>query len=71
MTKQFAVVKFPQEDDSLAVVPLSWLSEDRAQCFWPFNIKGSELLALVEKKAEPDLDAWKTYPVVVLTTCRE
>lgn len=67
----FAIVKFPLEKDSVAVVPVSWLSEDCSRCRWPEDGKadGKGVLALAEQQAPPGEIDWESHPVVMMTTC--
>lgn len=68
--KKFAVVKFPQEKDCVAAVPLSWLSENRAVCHWPSKDAGLDALALAKQEASPGTveEGWEPFPVDVLGT---
>ncbi|CAN7938121.1 unnamed protein product [Ixodes hexagonus] len=72
MDKPFAVVKFPQEDDSLAVVPLTWLSEQRDMCAWRAHIKGSKVSGMVERQVPPGTvgSGWGLFPVIVMSLSR-
>ncbi|XP_042147925.1 uncharacterized protein LOC115313914 isoform X1 [Ixodes scapularis] len=72
MDRPFAIVKFPLEDDCVAVVPVIWLSEDRSTCMWPENgrANGKGVLALAEQRALPGETGWEPHPVVVMTTYR-
>lgn len=46
-----ATVKLPLEKDGMAVVPVSWLSEDHSRCRWPEDgrTNGKGVLALAEQ----------------------
>ncbi|KAH7959242.1 hypothetical protein HPB49_009625 [Dermacentor silvarum] len=68
MPKPYRVVKFPMEDDTIAVVPSSWMSEDERYCFWPLHTRGSEVKSWVQKQRPPS-ENWGTYPAVVLARC--
>lgn len=70
MVKPFAVVKFPEEKDSLAAVPVGWLSEDELFCTWPMHVKGCQLISLVEAQAPPGVvgKGWEVFPVIVIKT---
>ncbi|XP_077491488.1 uncharacterized protein LOC144102078 [Amblyomma americanum] len=69
--KPFAVVKFPMEDDSLAVVPVGWLSHDWQHCHWPKR-RAAEVIRLAREEADPSAPGceWFRCPVAVVTTCR-
>ncbi|XP_065297965.1 uncharacterized protein [Dermacentor albipictus] len=68
MPKPYRVVKFPDEQDSLAVVPTSWLTQNDELCFWPHGVRGSEVITMIENKVAPQQD-WGRYPVVVMARC--
>uniref|UniRef100_A0A6B0V9T0 DUF4806 domain-containing protein n=1 Tax=Ixodes ricinus TaxID=34613 RepID=A0A6B0V9T0_IXORI len=70
MAKPFAVVKFPEEKDSLAAVPVGWLSKDELFCTWPMHIKGCQLISLVQAQAPPGVvgKGWEVFPVIVMKT---
>ncbi|CAN7945577.1 unnamed protein product [Ixodes pacificus] len=70
MVKPFAVVKFPEEKESLAAVPVGWLSEYELFCTWPMHIKGCQLLSLVEAQAPPGVvgKGWEVFKVIVIKT---
>lgn len=72
MDKPFAIVKFPLEKNCVAVVPVTWLSEDNSTCMWPANgrANGKGVLALAEQQAPPGETGWEPHPVVVMTTYR-
>lgn len=62
------MVKFPKEGDTIAVVASCWLTEDKEFCFWPLEMRGSEVMAMAERKGPPKAN-WGTYPVVVMARC--
>ncbi|KAL3246966.1 hypothetical protein MRX96_057320 [Rhipicephalus microplus] len=66
--KLFAVVTFPEEEDKVAVVPLSWLTEDRAQCHWPPKRRGVRVEELVRDRVDPTAASQK-YPVCLVARC--
>ncbi|XP_075556522.1 uncharacterized protein LOC142588568 [Dermacentor variabilis] len=68
MPKPYRVVKFPEENGCLAVVPTSWLAQNEDLCFWPQCVKGSEVKSMVKNQVAPQQD-WGTYPVVVMARC--
>nr|XP_037271837.1 uncharacterized protein LOC119163864 [Rhipicephalus microplus] len=68
MPKLFAVVTFPEEQDKVAVVPLSWLTEDRAQCHWPPKRRGVRVEDLLRDRVDPTA-AWQKYPVFLVARC--
>ncbi|KAL3237656.1 hypothetical protein MRX96_048170 [Rhipicephalus microplus] len=68
MPKLFAVVTFPEEQDKVAVVPISWLTEDRAQCHWLPKRRGVRVEELVRDRVDPTA-AWQTYPVCLVAHC--
>ncbi|KAK8760805.1 hypothetical protein V5799_027929 [Amblyomma americanum] len=57
----YVVVKFPQEDNDVAVVHKNWLSGD--SCMWP--PKRKEIRSLIKGAATPALD-WKKVPCIVV-----
>uniref|UniRef100_G3MPT3 DUF4806 domain-containing protein n=1 Tax=Amblyomma maculatum TaxID=34609 RepID=G3MPT3_AMBMU len=72
MAKPFAVVKFPTEDDSVAVVPVVWLSPDWTECHWPVT-RNSEITRLAKEQADPSAFPgyrWQMCQVAVVTTSR-
>ncbi|KAL3184114.1 hypothetical protein MRX96_000187 [Rhipicephalus microplus] len=66
--KLFAVVTFPEEQDKVAVLPLSWLTEDRAQCHWPPKRRGVRVEELVQDRVDPTA-AWQKYPACLVARC--
>ncbi|KAL3209924.1 hypothetical protein MRX96_037565 [Rhipicephalus microplus] len=68
MRKLFAVVTFPEEQDKVAVVPLSWLTEDRVQCHWPPKRRGVRVEELVRDRVDATA-VWQKYPVCLVTCC--
>lgn len=58
----FAIVKFPQEEDTVAVVPRIWLREN--YCLWPPG-NDKSIRKLIEKSAEPS-DLWSKVDFVVI-----
>nr|XP_037275173.1 uncharacterized protein LOC119167747 [Rhipicephalus microplus]XP_037275174.1 uncharacterized protein LOC119167747 [Rhipicephalus microplus] len=66
--KLFAVVTFPEAQDKVAVVPLSWLTEDQAQCHWPPKRRGVRVEELVQDRVDPTA-AWQKYPVWLVARC--
>jgi hypothetical protein len=49
MEKEFYIIKFPNEQDAIAVVPALWI-EDKI-CYWPPSLSNTSSLA--KKKAQP------------------
>ncbi|KAL3232059.1 hypothetical protein MRX96_048423 [Rhipicephalus microplus] len=58
---------FP-EQDKVAVVPLSWLTEDRAQCHCPPKRRRVRVEELVRDRVDPTA-AWQKYPVCLVARC--
>ncbi|KAH6926478.1 hypothetical protein HPB50_018738 [Hyalomma asiaticum] len=53
MPKPFKVARFPEEQDSLAIVPSSWVTADGQVCLWPPTVKEAHRLSLPRKKPSP------------------
>ncbi|KAL1469383.1 hypothetical protein MTO96_025107 [Rhipicephalus appendiculatus] len=68
MPKLYAVVKFPQEENKVAVVPLTWLTEDHSFCFWPPKMRGVRVPQLIRDLVAPSAE-WGTYPVTIMARC--
>lgn len=69
MPKIFAVVMFPEEGDTIAVVPTSWLDPDSGHCLWP----PGETLQLVKAQVPPGTteEGWKPHPAKVVARSRK
>jgi hypothetical protein len=61
----FSIVEFI-DDDSVAIVPVTWLTED-GRCLWPpvRHISAADNLA---RKASVPSETWKAYTIRVLFT---
>ncbi|KAH6920369.1 hypothetical protein HPB50_028642 [Hyalomma asiaticum] len=71
MPKRFAIVKFPLENDLVDVVPLSWLTDGRSQCFWPQSVRNQQIPLLVEAEKAPNGEGtWVKFPAEVVATSR-
>lgn len=57
MENLWAVIKFPDEDDAVAAVPISWLKGDR--CYWPPWSQDKVTKAI--KNCTPPEDTWQTH----------
>ncbi|KAH7955669.1 hypothetical protein HPB52_002841 [Rhipicephalus sanguineus] len=69
MPKKFAVVAFPLEGDSIAVVPLSWVTADNEQCLWPPGSADMRHLALTEAVPGTTDEGWQCYPIRIVAKC--
>ncbi|XP_077498416.1 uncharacterized protein LOC144109471 isoform X2 [Amblyomma americanum] len=58
---QYIVVKFPEEDDSVAIVPKRWIRND--MCRWPPEMRHVD--SLLKAGATPGPD-WKELPCMVV-----
>ncbi|KAH6921119.1 hypothetical protein HPB50_027889 [Hyalomma asiaticum] len=68
MPKPFRLVRFPEEQDSIAVVPSSWVTADGQICLWPPTVKDAHRLSLVKSQTPPGND-WRGFPTVVMARC--
>lgn len=70
MTKQYAVVKFIDEDDALGVVHCKWISEDQTSCWYP-NVKSDfQRYKLLVSGANTD-STWLPCRIQILHTYGE
>lgn len=58
----FIVVKFLQENNSLAAVPVSWFKENK--CYWP--PPGSNVSTLARNQATPVENVWDFHPAAIV-----
>ncbi|KAL1472618.1 hypothetical protein MTO96_039208, partial [Rhipicephalus appendiculatus] len=65
MPKLYAVVKFQDKQNKVAVVPLTRLTEDRKFCFWPPKKRSVRVHELVRDLVGPSA-YWGMYPVTVM-----
>uniref|UniRef100_A0A6B0VBF4 DUF4806 domain-containing protein n=1 Tax=Ixodes ricinus TaxID=34613 RepID=A0A6B0VBF4_IXORI len=72
MDKPFAVIRFPDEQDCLAVVPVTWLSKKKDMSAWPLHTKGSKVSAMVEREVPPGIigSGWEMFPCTVTSSSR-
>nr|XP_018900588.1 PREDICTED: uncharacterized protein LOC109032761 [Bemisia tabaci] len=67
MTEQkFAIVKFPDEDDAVDIIPTAWLHDDELYCYYPRVKTNEERNNLVRRCIEADEESWDVIPTVVL-----
>ncbi|XP_021945113.2 uncharacterized protein LOC110843420 [Folsomia candida] len=59
---RFAIVKFPKENNAVAVVPKSWLKDDC--CYWP--PRGADSGKMAKKDTAPDTDKWSKCEAIVI-----
>jgi hypothetical protein len=57
----FAIVKFVEEKDAVAVVPTTWINDQG--CYWP--PPGTDVIKFVKKSNPPDPSTWKLCPIQV------
>lgn len=63
----YAVVIF-REDNTTSEVPVTWLTENNTQCWWPIKIKNPS--TLMEKIVQPANDGkWKKFDVTIESYC--
>jgi hypothetical protein len=62
MEKEFYIIKFPNEQDAIAVVPALWI-EDKI-CYWPPSLSNTSSLA--KKKAQPVKKTWEKHVFEVI-----
>ncbi|XP_065109372.1 uncharacterized protein [Paramisgurnus dabryanus] len=62
----FAVVNFPNEDDSLAVVSKTWCTTEG--CYWPRYKSHERLKKAVLSHEQPDPDTWEVHKYQLLKT---
>lgn len=63
---KYAVVRFRGGEESVEVVPTSWICEDQVSCKWPpktFNNEKIRRLIMSLSKPTPEFDI---YPVTVM-----
>nr|XP_054921011.1 uncharacterized protein LOC126518519 [Dermacentor andersoni] len=60
----FAVVSFPEEEDSLAIIHTSWLKGDHRSTFWPIEKKPGKRRKLTMQGTKPT-DSWIEVQCVV------
>jgi len=58
---EFSIVKFPEENDAVAVVPNIWLIE--GYCYWP---PPGDISKLSRKRVVPDIDTWSKNRYTVI-----
>lgn len=51
--KKFSVVLFPK-DNTYAVVPSTWMLEDRTQCYWPGRKTKNPATLSADEFSKPD-----------------
>lgn len=56
----FALIKFPEEDDRIAVVPVSWYKN--GVCKWP---KSKSVLKFAKSSCFYD-ETWESYPATIM-----
>lgn len=61
---EFSIVKFPEEDDVLAVVPNVWINVDKDSCFWPPRFTDAAKAA--RNNYTPDPSTWQQCKVTVM-----
>ena len=61
----FAVLKFPNEENSLAVVSKSWCTKKR--CYWPPYKTQERLRKAVILHEVPDINTWEVFSMEILT----
>ena len=57
----FLIVKFPDEEDRIAVVPHNWFEAD--SCHWP---PGKDVEKLVKKQRVPEENWPEEYPAKII-----
>jgi hypothetical protein len=66
MTKDFAVVTFPNdgnsEEEIVSEVPSVWLHSDLTQCWWP-SVKNVNIFIVKQTPPVVDDPKWTLYPV--------
>ena len=65
MPDDFAVVKFPDENDKVEIVPYVWVTENhedamRSVCLWPVNVDARLLKEIIDNGLEPGAD-WTSH----------
>lgn len=63
-SSMFAVVNFPNEEDSLAVIPENWCTKEG--CYWPPYKSQERLKKAVLFREKPNTDTWEIHPFVLL-----
>lgn len=58
---EFNIVKFPDENNDVALVPTKWIV--RGQCYWP--PPPSDVTKLAKKITDPDIKKWKPCRAVI------
>lgn len=58
----YLIVKFPNEDDAVAVIPSKWVLG--GECFWP--PPPSDVTKLVKRGTSPDFDKWTKCAVTTI-----
>ncbi|CAH0390724.1 unnamed protein product [Bemisia tabaci] len=56
--KKFAIVKFPEEDDAVDIIPTAWLHDDELYCYYPKMKTNEERNNLVRRCIEADEESW-------------
>ncbi|KAH7931510.1 hypothetical protein HPB52_025625 [Rhipicephalus sanguineus] len=66
----FAIVNFPQQEDTFDVVPLSWVTADEKYCMWPPGSADVQHMVLDEAVPGTTDEGWRAYPARVVARCR-
>lgn len=59
----FAIVEFSNNKKEFSVVPLIWLSDDKASCWWPKSIRTENQLQKIIKEQCPPKPSWGHYGI--------
>ena len=62
--EKFYIVKFPDEEDAVEVIPKVWVTN--ISCYWPPACKPSVFKKLVKKCQEPDVNTWTIHIVKII-----
>lgn len=63
-SSMFAVVKFPNEEDSLAVISEAWCTKEG--CYWPPYKSHEGIKRAVMLHEKPNRDTWEIHPFDLL-----
>ena len=60
------IVKFVEENNSVAVVPACWILEGKNVCLWPPGRDYDRIQKAVQKSQIPDYKTWSREKIVIV-----
>ncbi|XP_050309138.1 uncharacterized protein LOC126745359 isoform X5 [Anthonomus grandis grandis] len=59
----FAGVEFDNARKEFSVVPLTWITDDKTECFWPKTIRSEDQLQSMIQECVPPKASWNNYGI--------